>query len=61
MSKDKIAEVDTQSAVVGRLIPTTWLDPLLNGENAVIGDPPYDCTDIEKLLLAIKERIIKSA
>ena len=38
-------------------IPVTWLDPLLTGENAVMGDPPYSCDDIERLLIEIKSRI----
>lgn len=38
-------------------IPTTWLDSLLTGENAVIGQPPYNCQDIELLLQAIKRRM----
>lgn len=37
-------------------IPTTWLDPLLTGPKAVIGEPPYDCRDIENLLQAIRAR-----
>ncbi len=38
-------------------MPTTWLDPLLTGKDAVINKPPYDCQDIERLLLAIKGRM----
>ena len=38
-------------------IPDNWLDPLLTGPNAVIGVPPYNCKDIERLLVALKERI----
>lgn len=39
------------------LVPHTWLDPLLTGPKAVIGSPPYDCRDIQRLLLAITHRI----
>jgi hypothetical protein len=39
------------------LVPTNWLDPLLTGKDRVIGEPPYNCQDIENLLRAIKERI----
>lgn len=39
------------------LVPTTWLDPLLTGPSAVIGKPPYNCQDIERLLGAVAERI----
>ena len=42
---------------VGSGIPTSWLDPLLTGPEAVIGDPPYDCRDIERLLNAIRKRM----
>lgn len=38
-------------------IPTSWCDPLLTGENAVIGDDPYDYKDIECLLSALRSRI----
>lgn len=39
------------------LIPTTWLDPLLSGKDRIIGEPLFDCSDIEQLLKAIKIRI----
>jgi hypothetical protein len=42
---------------VGSGIPTNWLDPLLTGPKAVIGRPPYDCRDIERLLGAIRKRM----
>lgn len=38
-----------------RIIPTSWLDPLLTGPKAVLGDPPYTHRDIERLLNAIRE------
>jgi len=38
-------------------IPTNWLDPMLTGPQRVVGDPPYDCRDIERVLLAIRYRI----
>ena len=41
------------------LVPTSWLDPLLSGREAVIGRPPYNCKDIEILLSAIKKRIME--
>mgnify|MGYP001613002486 CR=1 FL=1 len=37
-------------------IPTNWCDPLLTGPKAVIGKPPYDCRDIERLLNGIRAR-----
>jgi hypothetical protein len=38
-------------------VPTSWLDPLLTGPTAIIGKPPYNCRDIEKLLRAIAARL----
>lgn len=39
-------------------IPTSWLDSLLTGPDAVIGKGPWGCPDIERLLAAIKQRIV---
>lgn len=39
-------------------VPTNWLDPLLTGPEAVIGQPPYHCADIEALLRAIKAAVL---
>lgn len=38
-------------------VPLTWLDPMLTGPDAVIGDPPYTCKDIEAVCKAIRRRI----
>lgn len=38
-------------------IPTSWLDSLLTGPDAVVGKPPFGCPDVEALLNAIKNRI----
>jgi hypothetical protein len=38
-------------------VPMSWLDPLFTGRERVIGKPPYDCTDIQLLLTAIKNRM----
>jgi hypothetical protein len=54
------ADLSEARLEVGRIkdaIPTNWLDPLLTGPNAVIGEPPYTGLDIERLLQAIKKRI----
>lgn len=40
------------------LIPTSWLDSILTGEDAVIDEQPYDSYDIENLLKAIKKRMV---
>jgi hypothetical protein len=40
------------------LVPTSWLDPLLTGDQSVLkGNGPWGCPDIERLLNAIRERI----
>jgi hypothetical protein len=49
----KIAAIADESA----RLPTNWLDPLLSGPNAVIGNQPYDCKDIERLLCALNKRM----
>ena len=46
--------------VVDRAFPTNWCDDLLTGPGAVIGKPPYDCRDIERILLAVHARVIKA-
>ena len=38
-------------------IPRNWLDPLLTGDTKVIGDK-ISCQDVERLLIAIRERIL---
>ncbi len=38
-------------------VPTNWLDPLLTGPESVIGRPPYGCSAIERLLVAVRERV----
>ena len=49
-----IREKETKNEIL-KLIPTTWLDPLLSGDKAI--NVPAGCPDIEKLLQAIKDRI----
>lgn len=55
---------ESMASMAGRLreaavkaIPTTWLDSLLTGPDAVIGKPPYGVPDIEKLLSAVRDRV----
>ena len=38
-------------------VPTNWLDPLLTGPDRV-GNVPFGCPEIEKLLRAVRERVI---
>lgn len=42
-----------------KAIPTSWLDPLLSGPDAIL-KPPYGCFEIERLLRAIKARVMRS-
>lgn len=43
------------------LVPTNWLDPMLSGPNAVFRDHgPWGCPDIERLLRAVKARIVEA-
>ena len=60
MKKTKKTKIELGKAIVMRCaneVPTTWLDNLLTGKEAVIGQPPYNCKDIQNLLLAVKKRI----
>lgn len=57
-SKENILSSDAVlSEVPSDLIPTSWLDPLLTGKTAIVGNPPYNCHEIEILLSAIRERV----
>jgi hypothetical protein len=38
-------------------LPTTWLDPMLTGKDAVLGKNPWGCPDIEKLINAIRKKM----
>lgn len=43
---------------IERVVPTNWLDPLLSGEKAVVKiGKPLTCQDVERLLLAVQERV----
>lgn len=49
----------TTNALIERAakcVPTNWCDDLLTGSNS-IGEPPWDCRHIEKLLLGVRKRI----
>jgi len=50
----------TERARLERVVPTNWLDPLLTGDKAVVQiGKPLTCPDVERLLLAIKQRLDK--
>lgn len=55
----------SQQRVVSRLIaclPTTWLDPILTGPQAVIETKgPWGCRDIENIIGAIRKRMNSEA
>lgn len=51
MKKRDAIQIATQA------IPANWLDPLLTGPNAVIGHPPYNCHDVERLFNALRARM----
>ena len=53
MKKSEVKEL------INRHIPTNWLHPLLTGNKAVIGAVPYHNRDVERLLLSIKEAMLK--
>jgi hypothetical protein len=41
------------------MVPTTWLDPLLTGPEAVVGWTAHG--DIQRILLAVRDRIMAAA
>lgn len=59
-SKDTefVAKAYAEQAIdrCGKEVPTNWLDNLLTGKGAVI-KAPYNGTDIENLLRAVKQRV----
>ncbi len=48
---EEVKEEDAQA------IPTSWLDPMLTGPEALLGRPPYGCPDIERLLNGIRAAV----
>ena len=48
---------DAERARLLALVPTNWVDSLLTGPTAVLGTPPYDCEDVERLLRAVRKRL----
>lgn len=43
-----------------KCVPHTWLDPLMTGDEKVI-KTPYDEQDIERLLVAIRKRMLSKS
>ena len=39
-------------------IPTTWFDAILTGKDAVVGEHPWGCPEVEAILKAVKKRIL---
>lgn len=52
------AERELQREKDAELIPQNWLDPLLSCAEAMIGQPPYTCSDVERLLIALRATIL---
>lgn len=61
MTKPKKAtkrrKVQSASKAMLAALPSNWCDPLLTGPKAVIGNPPFNCLDIERLLNAVRARV----
>jgi hypothetical protein len=60
----EIAELKaTNAALIERLakcadaVPTSWLDDILTGPNAVIGEQPWGCPEVERILSAVRKRL----
>lgn len=59
VTKIKLARLLGETDGISRAdkcVPTNWCDPLLTGKDS-IGQPPYDCRHIEKLLRGVQDRI----
>jgi hypothetical protein len=59
----EICELERENAELKKLckriineIPCSWLDSLLSGPENVLGNMPYGCQQIERLLNAIRKR-----
>jgi uncharacterized membrane protein len=52
-----LERITPQQRAILNAVPGSWLDSLLTGPNAVIGNPPYDCRDVEALLHAVRDRV----
>jgi len=57
--REHIDSVLSDEEKASDLIPMNWLDPLLTGKENVMGEPPFNCNDVEALLRAIKKKIIE--
>jgi hypothetical protein len=56
--RDKVSElIAAERERLIALIPSSWLDSMLSGPNAVVGKPPWGCPDIERVLQAVKEKL----
>ncbi len=60
MNDAKTLQIQQLNDALGKtplLIPTNWCDPLLTGEDALLGKPPFNNGTIEQLFLALRERL----
>ena len=54
-----LADQERMREALKDVVPMNWCDPMLTGPEAVLGKPyTYDGGDIERLLLAIKARLV---
>ncbi len=53
----RIQQLDDTLGKTPLLIPTNWCDPLLTGEDALLGKPPFNNGTIEQLFLALRARL----
>ena len=66
-NKRMIAPVKTVLALcplenaIEKAFPSNWCDPILTGPAKVLGNYPFGCPDIEKVVQAIKVRVLQAA
>ena len=53
--EQRVERLETALAATPAVIPTTWLDPLLTGPDAVLDE--CDCPSLEQLLLTLQENL----
>ena len=58
MGKEVKPLPNATSSPIADLVPSNWLDPLLTGPDAVLQGYSYTPADIERLLNAVRARII---
>lgn len=59
--KATIENLESRLRLCVAAVPTTWLDDILTGPNAVIREQPWGCPEVERILSAVRKRIEKIA